>query len=54
MEFSILFNSKEKYIDVLYQCLEELNVMEDCKIKTYAICNVLKELFIITGAINDL
>lgn len=54
MELSILFNSKEKYLDSLYECLKDLNTMEDCKIKTYAICNILKELFVATGAINDI
>lgn len=54
MELRYLFNNKEEYINSLYECLEELNIMEDCKIKTYSICNILKELFEITGAINDI
>lgn len=54
MELSYLFNSKEEYLKSLYECLEELNSKEDCKIKTYAVCNILKELFIQTGAINDI
>lgn len=51
MELKQLFNSKEEYISSLYECLNEVNKMEDSKIKTYAICNILKELFIVTGAI---
>lgn len=54
MELKQLFNSKEEYINSLYECLNELNVMEECKIKTYSICNILRELFIITGSINDI
>lgn len=53
MELSILFTNKEEYINSLYECLEDINTMEDCKIKTYAICNILKELFRVTGSIND-
>lgn len=54
MKLSILFSSKEEYLDSLYECLEEVNIMEDCKIKTYVICNILRELFEVTGAINDI
>lgn len=54
MELRELFDTKGKYIEALYQCLDDLNTEEDSLIKTYAICNILKELFVATGTINDI